>query len=289
MHGLFSDLTDFFSSFEKDRVILKLIRGYFAIPESEYSDEEILGILGILYVNAHEVPVTPIPVQGLYLNASLIEHSCVNNASKHFDTNGNLQIRAAVHIRKGEHISIMYSDPMWGTPNRSQHLAETKFFKCGCKRCRDPLELGTHFSSLRCPSCPVQQQGFLVATDPVDAAAPWRCGQCGAEEPAEYVNAVIRSIGEELIRLEKGSPEACLGFIKKHSQNLHRNHFYLMDVKLALCQMIGKSAAGEHFPGEQGALMARMASEIAEKDLVLKQKLCMELIEVANVISPGIA
>ena len=36
-----------------------------------------------------------------------------------------------------------------------------------------------------------------------------------------------QSIGEELVMLEKGSVEACQAFIKKHSQNLHPNHYYL--------------------------------------------------------------
>ena len=37
----------------------------------------------------------------------------------------------------------------------------------------------------------------------------------------------FQSIGEELVRLEKGSVEACQSFIRKHSQNLHPNHYYL--------------------------------------------------------------
>ena len=33
-------------------------------------------------------------------------------------------IRAAINIKKGEHISINYSDPMWGSANRQLHLGE---------------------------------------------------------------------------------------------------------------------------------------------------------------------
>ena len=45
-----------------------------------------------------------------------------------------------------------------------------------------------------------------------------------------------------------------------------------MDVKLALCQML-----------------ANGNTDFSEKDLVLKQKLCIELINVVNVLSPGIS
>ena len=48
-----------------------------------------------------------------------------------------------------------------------------------------------------------------------------------------------------------------------------------MDVKLALSQMIGGGAQ----QGQQG--------EMNEKDIVQQQKLCMEILNVANKISPG--
>ena len=51
--------------------------------------------------------------------------------------------------------------------------AETKYFNCQCVRCQDPTEMGTMFSSIRCPQCTVEQvclgltkvimQGKLIA------------------------------------------------------------------------------------------------------------------------------
>ena len=211
--------------------MVRCFRQFYKLPKEDYSDDEILHICGILFVNAHELPVTITPTQSIYKNASLVEHSCMNNASKHFDMNTNIQIRAAVHIRKGDHISIMYSDPMWGTANRQQHLRETKYFTCTCPRCADPTEMGTEFSSLRCPdSC----TGYLSAVTPTAqddemSSSMWECNVCKKCEPSGgYVDKVIRSIGEELVRLERGVPEACQNFIKKHSQNLHPNHYYLV-------------------------------------------------------------
>ena len=51
------------------------------------------------------------------------------------------------------------------------------------------------------------------------------------------------------------------------------------DIKLALCQMIGQSAAGQ----------GHEIFNLTEKELLYKQKIGMELLEVANIISPGIS
>ena len=53
----------------------------------------------------------------------------------------------------------------------------------------------------------------------------------------------------------------------------------LQDIKLALCQMIGQSAAGQ----------GHEIFNLTEKELLYKQKIGMELLEVANIISPGIS
>jgi len=269
--------------YDKDlATMVRVIREFLKIPDTVFSTQEILDICGVLNVNAHELPVTPTPTQALYANISLLEHSCINNASKHFDGDFRVVIRAAVNIKKGEHISINYSDPMWGSTNRQIHLAETKYFSCRCTRCSDPTELGTMFSSIRCPQCTAEQAGYLVSTDPAagpEAKVDWACIVCQRVQAGTFVEAVTQSIGEELVMLEKGSVEACQAFIKKHSQNLHPNHYYLQDIKLALCQMIGQSATGQ----------GHEIYNLSEKELLYKQRISLELLEVANRISPGIS
>ena len=122
--------------FQTDILLIQTMKS--VIDLDDFEDEELSHIAGLFLINSHEVPTMIMPVQAVYENASLIEHSCVNNASKHFDTAGNIVIRAAVNIRKGDRISIMYSDPMWGTASRQMHLFETKFFLCKCSRCKAP-------------------------------------------------------------------------------------------------------------------------------------------------------
>jgi len=219
--------------------MLRVIREFLKIPESLFSNQEILDVCGVLNVNAHEVPVTPTPVQALYANISILEHSCINNASKHFDGDNRVVIRAAVPIKKGDHISINYSDPVWGTVNRQLHLGETKYFLCSCPRCADPTELGTMFSSIRCPQCTAEQDGYLVSTNPTagpDTDTDWRCVHCNKNQKAQFVNAVTQSIGEELVSLEKGSVEACQAFIRN----------ILIDINLQ--QMTGNIPS--HFPAQ---------------------------------------
>lgn len=54
------------------------------------------------------------------------------------------------HYSSGEHLSICYTDPLWGTSNRRHHLMRTKYFECNCVRCYDPSELSTYFDAVRC-------------------------------------------------------------------------------------------------------------------------------------------
>ena len=74
--------------------------------------------------------------------------------------------------------------------------AETKYFICSCPRCCDPTELGTMFSSIRCPQC-TADTGYLVPLSPghpelSDKQEDWRCVSCNNTQQAKFVNAVTQ-------------------------------------------------------------------------------------------------
>lgn len=243
----------------------------------EVPEELILQLCGVLLVNSFEHPAmnpkSPHGLQAVYSTASLLEHDCVANANKTFNNKGEVIVRAAVPIAKGEKIALCYTEPLWGTINRQRHLSQTKFFQCHCERCKDASELDTFISGLYCQKCPTNT-GILLIENPFDETSDWVCRQCGTRQPAKYVSDIVESAGKELVALKKGSVTSCEGFLRKFSKILHPNHFYLTDVKMALCQMYG------HLEGQN---LIDMSDEVLNK----KESLALELIKLADAISPG--
>lgn len=231
----------------------------------DIEENELKQIIGVFDINAHEVPSETGPRQAIYKMSSLIEHSCVNNCSKHFDANGNIIIRAATFIKKGDRLSINYSDPIWGTATRQIHLKETKHFTCTCRRCKDPTELGTFYSGIKCFGC---ESGYFLSKNPIERNTGWSCNKCEKEISSEEIDYILKQIGEDLIALKKNDVEASYNFLKNHSKSLHQNHYYLTEVKLALCQLIGQSC-------------------ITERDLNMCQEICKDLLKLVDKLSPG--
>lgn len=129
--------------------VAKFIPRFFKC-HGRWDEEEILKVAGIVQINGHEVPLTDPPFVAIYDLASLVEHSCAPNLTKSFTSKADLIFWAPNPIKKGEHLSICYSDALFGTANRQNHLLQTKMFRCDCPRCDDITEFGTYFSALRC-------------------------------------------------------------------------------------------------------------------------------------------
>lgn len=229
-----------------------------------------------LQVNAHEVPLTEPGYISVFNMTSFLEHSCRANCSKSFTSDGQIVIRAAVAISPGEHFSICYTDPLWGTASRKHHLLETKFFECNCIRCADVTEMGTHFDSLKCASrdCPgsvVPDMAITEATNKNEEFG-WSCQVCGKATSSYDVMSLLEKVSEALSRLSRNSEKACKDFISRFETVLHPNHFLLTDAKVNLVQLCGQ---------KDGLLSASV------EDLHLKQKLCQELYKLATTLVPA--
>jgi len=79
--------------------------------ELEPSDELMMQLCGVIFVNSFEMPFNK---QAVFATASLFEHDCVANATRSFTVQGKIVIRATVPISRGENISLNYIDPLWG-------------------------------------------------------------------------------------------------------------------------------------------------------------------------------
>lgn len=266
-------------------VVVRFLRQSVRLGEEEFSDEVILKVCGILYVNGFEVPGLGgmDGLQAVYPTVSLLEHDCVANAVTSIGSDAEMVVRAAVPIAKGDRIAITYTDPMWGTVNRRHHLKQAKFFWCRCQRCCDPTELGTMMSAVNCVRCMDQcRAGFLLPPPPLSDVAglndeeedDWVCGSCGAVRSAASIGELIDDIGKELVHLKRGSIEACEDFLAKHQTVLHPHHFYMLEVKLAMCQMVGH-------------IKDQTLLELPEDVVSMKETMCLDLLKIVDCIAPG--
>ncbi|XP_017885762.1 SET domain-containing protein SmydA-8-like isoform X2 [Ceratina calcarata] len=229
-------------TFERPLDVVSFVKRFF--KTDDITDEEIKKVIGIIQVNGHEVPLTEPAYVAVYEQASLLEHSCRANCSKSFTDSGGLVVHAAVPITKGEHVSICYTDPLWGTANRRHHLWTTKFFECVCERCRDPTEFGTMFNGLKCDRTKYCQGCMLPASFLGLEPSDYACDVCLSTKPIEEVEGTLMDIGLHLSDMRKHDVVVCRHFLHHYKDVLHENHYYNVDVTVALSQLIGQQAGG---------------------------------------------
>ena len=96
---------------------------------------------------------------------------------------------------------------------------------CECERCKDPTELGSMASALRCSKC---QDGFVLPLNPLEDDSAWKCTYeaCAQQMESQVVFNNFHAIAEE-IRSAKDSIGSLLKLLKKHKQDLHPQHYLI--------------------------------------------------------------
>ncbi|KZC11057.1 Protein msta, isoform B [Dufourea novaeangliae] len=192
-------------------------------------------------VNALET-MPPEGSVAIYETACLLEHSCLANTRHTFkiDEKGRprITVKALCFIKRGEHLSTMYTHALWATMARRAHLQDTKYFSCYCKRCSDPTELDTHLGTLICP----QDQGYILPADPLDFESEWKCEICPgtltAAEVREFTGKLEDDVDEMMCRAKK---DTLLDLLSRLTTLLHPGHQLCITVSHSLIQLLARS------------------------------------------------
>lgn len=85
-----------------------------------------------------------------------------------------------------------------GSDDRREHLRVGKYFDCSCKRCKDPTELGTYLSSLKCNSC---RKGIFVRENPENGKSYWICTDCKKKIVSYLVTCTVEEARRKIQEL----------------------------------------------------------------------------------------
>lgn len=194
----------------------------------EFSHQEILRMIGILRTNGMKLEPSVYNCSGspgvaLYPIYCLINHACYNNTNYVKFPDLHLELRSQLPIRKGQEIFTRYISSTIGNVRRRQDIRRYWFFDCECDRCRDPTEMGTLMSALRCLSC---DSGFLLPVDGLDYESDWACDGCSKTVKFKTVDEVLATIEKQvrnvISRRKKLSYSLMLYFFRSATLTLPR-------------------------------------------------------------------
>lgn len=259
--------------------VVQVLRDKFRVheyPDIGSSDAAIQTVLGLLQVN-HVPTKTPYAeVQALYPMASLASHSCMPN-TKPIWRDGRLNLHASDPIKRGEPITAIYTDILWGTRARRDHLQQTRLLSCTCQRCADPTELDTYFSALLCRRC----SSVVLPINPLDDFAPWTCRGCSHEVAVEEVLRTSLALGAAVeVALATPSIPTLEALQREWLPRVHANHYHLHAVKHSLLQLYGRSKEKADEREKDAAHWVEIAK---------KEKMCKEFLTVCSRLDPSTA
>jgi hypothetical protein len=135
---------------------------------------------------------------GLWLAASMVNHSCLPNCVIHIPTSRTSRSPPQLHLRcirpvaLGEELTISYHDEEFVPTDDRQALLASRGFACRC-----PLCLGAVPDRARAAVCSKCTNG--ICSPSLSQGQPdWRCDRCGSTLSADEVRAVTNAEEEWL-------------------------------------------------------------------------------------------
>ncbi|XP_049805617.1 histone-lysine N-methyltransferase SMYD3 [Schistocerca nitens] len=145
---------------------------------------ELMGIYGRMCINGFSIldPEMHGVGTGIYLGASVIDHSCCPNAVAVFDGT-KIYIRAVEDIPSPDwnKVFIAYIDTLNYATDRQAELQQTYYFTCSCLKCKD-IEEACLMDSMLCPNskcgAPVSHTYGIKS----------KCPECGTDISQELID-----------------------------------------------------------------------------------------------------
>ncbi|XP_013182896.2 SET domain-containing protein SmydA-8 isoform X1 [Amyelois transitella] len=212
------------------------------------------------------------PLRGIYPISSFLNHSCIPNTKNVFNRDYTMRVYASKDLEIGEEILTCYTSILWCTPARRCQLFKTKQFWCQCERCKDPAEMGTRLSALKCFNR--ECVGVLLPLTPTDPISPWCCDNCNNITSPQQIASVQSMLGSLVGTLDLDDQFRLDTMILKRISRFipYSNHIFV-DLRLRLNLRIG--FIGTHL------------NELSESRLALKESLCRGTLRTVAALGAG--
>merc|ERR1711892_167739 len=270
--------TPVYNKVNKEKVVF-FIHQYLNIQR--YSDLEILEACGKLDTNCFEIKQNGLNLRAMYRTACIMSHHCKPNTRHTFDPDNAINIYSTRQIKKGEIICATYTNSLWSTIDRRDHLQMSKCFWCTCDRCSDPTEYNSYLSSIRCSRCAGFQDHiqdndlqFLLPEDPLNAESNWRCQKCTNIQKSSQIKAGNMTVSSELKELDRSRVSNMVNFLTKYENMLGPNNHHVVEIKFAIVMMLGNRKP-------------YTLENLTQEELEMKERIAAQLIDLADKIEPG--
>lgn len=262
----------------QDTVHTVTVRYVKEVLKLDLDSDIIQQVRGAIAANSIEIRnVDGTKIRAVYPRVRLLNHACTPNVHLTSTKEGAMEVRTAVSIDKGEPLYICYTGttlPLW---DRQRILNDMYFFRCECNRCTDPTELGTHYSSPKCPEC---SSRYLKPQSWVNQTT-WECDNCRTERSDTEIQEHVRE-WEERFSMDDVFSQKSVKQIKKmidciESEFHARHHVWLTAAQAALREL--KAIDTEHSLHLRAELWAKLLSLLSVLEPGLSRRRGIVLLE----------
>nr|XP_040567043.1 SET domain-containing protein SmydA-8-like isoform X2 [Lepeophtheirus salmonis] len=188
----------------------------------------------LLDINALSLPIQG--YRGFFPIFSFLSHSCNNNCRHVVKNEGDtyeVRLYSQRGIRRGEELTITYTNLLRPTYRRRAHLSNVWKFVCNCSRCADPSENGSYINAVKCPFC---REGHLLPQKSSNYEV-WYCTQCDktvnqsdVEKMVDQLEGVLNDTPKDWVSIKD--------YLQSMKAYLHSHHYLQILAKRYLTQLL---------------------------------------------------